>query len=82
VRFGGQQRSEERVRARRSELAAGAFLAREDEAERCGRVHFARDVAVEDMHALGADERGQEQRTGAKCRRCSVAGRPRRRARV
>ena len=47
-----------------------------------GRVHFARDVAVEDMRALGADKRGQERRTDDKCRRCSVAGRPRRRARI
>ena len=81
AKFGGQQRSKERVRARRIELAAVAFLVREGEAEGNGRVHFARGVAVEVMRALGADERGQERRTGAKCRQSSVAGRPRRRAR-
>jgi len=32
--------------------------------------------------ASEADERGQRRRTGAKCRRCSVVGRPRRRARL
>ena len=32
--------------------------------------------------ASGADERGQRRRTGTKCHRCSVAGRPRRRARL
>jgi len=38
-------------------------------------------VTVEVMRTLGPDERGQERRTGAKCRHCSVVGRPRRRAR-
>jgi len=46
-----------------------------------GRVHFARGAAVEVMRMSGANERGQRRRTGAKCRRCSDAGRSRRRAR-
>jgi hypothetical protein len=40
---------------------------------------LARGVAVEVMHATRADRRGQERRTGANCRRCAAAGRPRRR---
>ena len=32
------------------------------------------------MHAMGADKRGRKRRTDDKCRRCSAAGRPRRRA--
>jgi len=61
---------------------------------RCGRVSGERGRGREEwtrplrsgcrhggMRALGADERGQERRTDAKCRRCSAAGRPRRRAR-
>jgi hypothetical protein len=45
-----------------------------------GRVHFARDVAVEVMHATRADKRGQERRAVDKWRRSSAGGRPRRRA--
>ena len=59
-----------------------AVLAREREGGENGRVHCVRGVAVEVMRVLGADERGQGRRTGAKCRRCSVTGRPRRRARL
>ena len=44
-----------------------------------GRVHFAQDVAVEVMHATGADKRGQTRRTVDKWRRSSTGGRPRRR---
>ena len=56
--------------------------ARKQEGGGNGRVHFARGVAVEVMHAFGADERGQRRRTGTKCRRGADAGRPRRRARL
>jgi len=66
---------------RDGELTAAACLAREWVEGESGRVHCVRGVAVEVMCALGADERGQERRTGAKCRRGSVAGRPRWRAR-
>ena len=34
---------------------------------------------MEVMHALSTDERGQRQRTDAKCRQNAVVGRPRRR---
>jgi len=68
--------------ARDGELTAAGFLAREREEGESGCVHCVRGVAVEVMRALGADEWGQERCTGAKCRRCPVAGRPRRRARL
>jgi len=63
--------------ARDGELAAGALLVSEARQRGNGRVHSARGVAVDDMRALGADERGQEQRTDDKCHHCSAAGRPR-----
>jgi len=68
--------------ARDGELTAAAFLAREWEEGESGRVHCVRGVAVEVMRALGANEQRQERCTGPKCRRSSVAGRPRRRARL
>ena len=41
-----------------------------------------RDVTVEVMHVLSADERGQERRMGAKCRPSAAAGRPCRRLKI
>ena len=51
---------------------------------RRGRAKWTRPLcagdAMEVMHATRADRRGQERRTGANCRCCAAAGRPRRRA--
>jgi len=74
VKFGGLRRSKERTRARRSELATVSSLRVLFWRERRGReassslnqgIHSAQGVAVDDMRALGADERGHRRRTGA-----------------
>ena len=68
VEFGGQRRSEERTRARRSELATvsslrALFRRGRGEAERKWTRPLARGVAVDVMRVLGADERGHRRRT-------------------
>jgi hypothetical protein len=77
----------ERARARWSELDNGdstatAFFA--IERRNCGnkRVQELEVVAVEVMHDLSADERGQERRMGAKWRTGAAADRPRRRLKI
>ena len=84
VKFGGQWRSRERARARRSKLAEESSRRPRFWRAGRGRAKWTRPLcagdAVEVMHATGADRRGQKWRTDDKCRRCAAAGRPRRRA--